>query len=343
MKPGEWTLLQRAALLLIGTAALATAILAVSPHNAALIGVALLALRHRTADPRPSALHTCRGRGQRSDLRDRARRRKRPACDRRPKPERFAAVQRPVSLTSLGMAASAPRDPHVHRSRRRIAGTAAGMEEHRERVRRQQEMIDLLVQEDPDSGALRQQHGIAQAEQWIKLAERTDTPLTLALLGIDVPPGLDQEREGTVPMIRALGANLLEHIRVTDVVMRYQDLSFLVVLPHTDITAARAPLERLLPQASRQIGRAVRGALVQLHLDGADLEHLMIEAEAALHFCRESGVTLADRQFLAEQQQPERSPACQPQRSAGSDPSSRRAGSLPASGTASGSSQPTQT
>lgn len=169
----------------------------------------------------------------------------------------------------------------------------------REVMRRQHTIAEMLVREDPESGTLVRRHVLPAAEGWIRLAQRYKIPLTFALVGVDVPPELDAEREGAAVLARAVGGYLRETLRDTDIVGRYDDYSFLLVVPGTDLIGGRSLVGRTLLEASRRATRMVRGCVVQYLVDGTTLDELLAEAEAGLELCRQGGMRIADRQLLA--------------------------------------------
>lgn len=128
-------------------------------------------------------------------------------------------------------------------------------------------------------------------------AERYNTPLSIATVDIDHFQRVNDElgKEAGDKVLADLAGVLADTLRMPDKVGRYGGEEFLVVLPHTSLTQARKIAERVCSAVGNsKLGNGKRVNLtvsvgVTQYTKGADLEHLLTRANAAVQEAKRDG------------------------------------------------------
>lgn len=90
----------------------------------------------------------------------------------------------------------------------------------------------------------------------------------------------------------SLAGKLREDLRAYDSVVQLAAGEYLVVLPETTSQNAALVAQRLLETAKQRRGERFLAGVAGFPDDGATVEHLLEEVEAALSFARHAGLTL---------------------------------------------------
>jgi diguanylate cyclase (GGDEF)-like protein len=129
-------------------------------------------------------------------------------------------------------------------------------------------------------------------------AERYNTPLSVAVVDVDGFARVNEEHGKSTgdKVLADLAGVLADTLRMPDKVGRYDGEEFLAVLPHTGITPAKKIAERIrsavhgakLGNNGKRVNLTVSVGVTQ-YTKGADLEHLLSRAHAAVEAAKRDG------------------------------------------------------
>jgi len=133
--------------------------------------------------------------------------------------------------------------------------------------------------------------GLRRADWELARAAEYQREVTLALVGLDVPPGADGAA-ARVDLMQRLDGMALESVTRFDVVCEYGLYERLMVLPEESASSVGEGASRLCAVASERLGRTVRMALASFPAHGSTLRALLTELEIDLAACRANGVAV---------------------------------------------------
>ncbi|MGE5618818.1 MAG: GGDEF domain-containing protein [Sphingomonadaceae bacterium] len=170
----------------------------------------------------------------------------------------------------------------------------------RTQLERDAETIAELSRHDVLTGALKSSYADRLLNIEIERARRYQRPLSLLLLSADDWEDIvrDQGPDATTEILATAGKILMERLRTIDVVVRGNESNFLAILPETGAEGAQVVAERLCNAVTEGTGIRYRAGIAEFPNDGASREELVAEAEAALQFARQAGITVASHSLL---------------------------------------------
>ena len=182
-----------------------------------------------------------------------------------------------------------------------LAGRLSGLR-HRARLQRA-ELTQALVRirelatRDELTGLINQRHMLELMEQEHQRCIRSGQTFCIGVLDIDHLAGVNERlnRDAGDALLRAMALESARHVRVSDVLSRWDGGRFVLLLPDTRAAVARGGFERLHQCASGV--RPVDAAGAQVTLSGGLAEHhagetvlqTLERARAALHEARAQG------------------------------------------------------
>ncbi len=148
----------------------------------------------------------------------------------------------------------------------------------------------------------------------ISRAERTDRPVTLVMLDVDLFKQLNDGHGHQVgdAVLRALGVGLRENLRPFDTAARYGGEEFAVILPGCTVEESRVVGERIRRRATSSApipGVTLSAGTATFPDHARDGSELVRTADAALYESKRSGrdrLTIADRSRLTVEVGPDR-------------------------------------
>lgn len=173
------------------------------------------------------------------------------------------------------------------------------------RIRAQMEQDTAAVQEltrhDDVTGVLKDSYANRLLSLEIERARRYQRPLSVVLLAAEDWEAhfLDRGVEEADEKLATIGKLLVEGLRAVDVVARGGESRFLAILPETPAEGAQLAAERICETMAEKAGLQFRAGVAQFPDDGVSREELAAEAEAALQFARQAGITVASRSLLS--------------------------------------------
>lgn len=187
------------------------------------------------------------------------------------------------------------------RSHEELLATRKQADEAEERVRKlEQELEEVseLVREDQLTGALNRRGMDETLEKEFKRAERTASPLSVALLDIDNFKQLNDtlgHQAGDQALVH-LSHIIKEAIRPTDSVARYGGEEFLIILPDTAIQQGVDAIERLQRELTKKFFMhnnerklITFSAGVAMLGEHEDKEDLVGRADKAMYIAKKTG------------------------------------------------------
>ncbi|WP_189407888.1 sensor domain-containing diguanylate cyclase [Alteromonas halophila] len=164
--------------------------------------------------------------------------------------------------------------------------------------KRHQERLERLANEDELTGLMTRRKVLAQFEHHLQLAQRHDTPLTLALLDLDYFKKINDEHGHQTgdAVLKAFGELARNTFRRTDMLGRIGGEEFLFFFPHTDLSEAQTLLKRF-SVACRDIPFTIDkpelnvsvSAGVTMLSDNQSAKVLMAQADEALYQAKSEG------------------------------------------------------
>jgi diguanylate cyclase (GGDEF)-like protein len=160
-----------------------------------------------------------------------------------------------------------------------------------ERVVRLQRELHLRASHDELTGALSRRTLMENAMREFELARRNDMPLSLLLLDLDHFKRINDQHGHQVgdAVLQQAAARMRDCLRTVDLLGRYGGEEFMIVLPNSDLAAARQVAERLraalaqpLSIGSVSVALSVSIGVAQETGHTLDLQHLIQLADAAL-------------------------------------------------------------
>jgi len=127
--------------------------------------------------------------------------------------------------------------------------------------------------------------GLRRAEWELARAMEYGREVTLALVGIDVPAGVDASTT-RLDLLRRLDELVLESVTRFDVLGEYGLYERLMVLPEESASGIGEHATQLCAVATERLGRRVRMALATFPAQGSTLRALLTELEIDLAGCR---------------------------------------------------------
>jgi len=171
----------------------------------------------------------------------------------------------------------------------------------RDEMQRQQDsqLIEDLIPTHGDTGLMKWKYAERIMGEEVTRARRYGHALSFALLGrADATDDDISDPDKTAIDEQALADFVKTIVRPTDIVALYRTRALALVLPHTPLKGALLALEKVHVEATKAgLGNVIAG-LAEFPQDGADVEELCSEAEHALAFARESGLSAVSRSLL---------------------------------------------
>lgn len=140
---------------------------------------------------------------------------------------------------------------------------------------------------------------IGDLQREVIFSDRYGTPLTVSMLDIDYFKNINDTYGHTVgdDVLRSLAGELRDHIRYPDTMGRYGGEEFLIVLPHSTLSAASEQAERLCKRArslriqsgEQEISVTVSVGIAQYKVQKEDWQGLLNRADAALYQAKNNG------------------------------------------------------
>lgn len=167
----------------------------------------------------------------------------------------------------------------------RSAGMTATIQNLQQRV----EKLKAQVFEDPETGAKSSRYGVEQLKNDFWRSQRAKTELAIAIIGVNAPLYADTQPPPSDLMLPKVAGVLLNLVRSSDVVARFNAYQFMVIFPETGPEGARQVMERAVDRLAREewasteqdvrakisVGVAARGFLqgAQLLMEAADEQY----------------------------------------------------------------------
>lgn len=140
---------------------------------------------------------------------------------------------------------------------------------------------------------------IKDLQEEVIFSERYGTPLTISMLDVDHFKSINDAYGHTVgdQVLRTLAGELREHIRYPDTIGRYGGEEFLIVLPHSTLSAASEQAARLcrhvrslqITAGEQPINVTVSIGVAQYKIQKEDWQAFLSRADAALYEAKEKG------------------------------------------------------
>ena len=140
---------------------------------------------------------------------------------------------------------------------------------------------------------------LADLQREVIFSDRYGTPLAISLIDIDHFKPVNDNYGHLVgdKVLRTLAMELREHIRHPDTLGRYGGEEFLVVLPHSTVSAAAEQAERLLkhvrslviPSDEEKISVTISIGLAQYKVHQEDWQQFLSRADVALYQAKNKG------------------------------------------------------
>jgi diguanylate cyclase (GGDEF)-like protein len=141
---------------------------------------------------------------------------------------------------------------------------------------------------DPQTGVGNRRALEEQLDTQLAAYEENSSRFSLTLLSIELP-SIDRSQELFSSDLLRDFAELLEHsARDTDLVARYCDDEFVVLMAQTTLAGAAVFSERLLHKVTAELGCVIGGGIVEVQ-PGDTPEKLLSRADSALYSARSSG------------------------------------------------------
>ena len=182
-----------------------------------------------------------------------------------------------------------------------LAGRLSGLR-HRARLQRAEltralVRIRELATRDELTGLINQRHMLELMEQEHQRCIRSGQTFCIGVLDIDHLAGVNERlgRDAGDALLRALALECARHVRVSDVLSRWDGGRFVLLLPDTRIALARGGFERLHQCASDVRPAGVVGAQVTFsgglaeHHAGETVMQTLERARAAMQDARSQG------------------------------------------------------
>jgi GGDEF domain-containing protein len=154
-------------------------------------------------------------------------------------------------------------------------------------------LIEELTPVQSGTGLLKPQHAARELGEELSSARRYRYAVSVVLLAVDGWEPNDEQQA-----VEEMGRLLLEQVRSTDRVSYRGNGEFLLILTHTGLSGALAVVDKCRLKLRQDIGVDQRAGVAEFPTDGASVEDLFREAEAALEFARGSGLRVASRDLL---------------------------------------------
>jgi GGDEF domain-containing protein len=154
-------------------------------------------------------------------------------------------------------------------------------------------LIEELTPVQRGTRLLKPQHAARELGDELSSARRYRYPVSVVLLAVD---GWDPSDEQHA--LEEMSRLLLDQVRSTDRVSYRGNGEFLLILTHTGLSGALAVVDKCGLKLRQDIGADQRAGVAEFPTDGASVEDLFREAEAALEFARSSGLRVASRDLL---------------------------------------------
>ena len=140
---------------------------------------------------------------------------------------------------------------------------------------------------------------IGDLQREVIFSDRYGTPLSISLLDIDHFKSVNDTYGHTIgdDVLRRLAAELREHIRYPDTIGRYGGEEFLIVLPHSTLTAAAEQGERLceyvrslrIQSGEQEFHVTVSIGVAQYKVHQEEWQAFLSRADAALYQAKNAG------------------------------------------------------
>lgn len=140
---------------------------------------------------------------------------------------------------------------------------------------------------------------IKDLQEEVIFSDRYGMPLSISMLDIDHFKKINDTYGHTVgdEVLRTLAGELRDHIRYPDTIGRYGGEEFLIVLPHSPLSAAIEQAERLcglvrsllVKSGEQEIAVTVSIGVAQYKIHKEDWEAFLRRADAALYQAKNSG------------------------------------------------------
>jgi diguanylate cyclase (GGDEF)-like protein len=183
-----------------------------------------------------------------------------------------------------------------------LLGEALGEQAERDALRRRHDLrlIEELTPMHQGTGVLKWQHAARDLDTELMAARRYRYPVSVVLLTVD---DWDHAADtwgggGIEQLVDEMARLLVEQIRSTDRISYRGNGEFVLILTHTALSGALAVADKCRLRLKEEAGLDERAGVVEFPTDGATVEELMREAQAALEFARTSGLRVASRELL---------------------------------------------
>ena len=160
--------------------------------------------------------------------------------------------------------------------------------------RRLLEQLEQQAHTDPLTGLLNRRQLETEGHRLILLAERTATPLSLALIDVDKFKDINdtQGHHAGDKALRAVAALLIERLRITDIIGRIGGDEFVALLPGTGATDAVALMDELRATLHTESGLTLSIGVTERSAEAArhpDLASLLAAADTCLYDAKRAG------------------------------------------------------
>lgn len=156
-------------------------------------------------------------------------------------------------------------------------------------------LIGELTRHDELTGALKGVYAASLLDEEIERARRYGRPLSVALIGPDDWSSIVRERgqQEAQDALKSIGQVLGKQLRQVDIVARYDESRFIVILPETPALGGQVVGERLCQAVATRANIRFRAGVAEFPTDALARDELIEEAEAAIKFAHNAGVVVA--------------------------------------------------
>lgn len=140
---------------------------------------------------------------------------------------------------------------------------------------------------------------IGDLQREVIFSDRYGTPLTISILDVDHFKNINDTHGHPVgdEVLRSLAGELRDHIRYPDTIGRYGGDEFLIVLPHSKLSAAAQQAERLckhvrsllIKSGGQEVNATISIGIAQYKVHREDWQALLSRADTALYWAKNHG------------------------------------------------------
>jgi diguanylate cyclase (GGDEF)-like protein len=140
---------------------------------------------------------------------------------------------------------------------------------------------------------------IGDLQREVIFSDRYGTPLTISILDVDHFKNINDTYGHPVgdEVLRSLAGELRNHIRYPDTIGRYGGDEFLIVLPHSKLSAATQQAKRLcryirsllIKSGDQDVKATISIGIAQYKIHREDWQVLLSRADAALYWAKNNG------------------------------------------------------